>query len=143
MAAGFCASWAAGAPTNRAKLTGLGLQQAVAEVATAVSGQGAARDVALLELQWELLRWAWGGCGGGVRNLPRNGVRQRSDGVGRWRARPRNNRRRKDKGHYGGCMPGRRAAAHEHAQAGADPGEQTGGESVVQLRRWNPSSPNR
>ncbi|KAG2501745.1 hypothetical protein HYH03_000245 [Edaphochlamys debaryana] len=52
-AAGLLAAWAAGDASNRAKLTGLGLQGVLAEVATAVSGMG---DRTAVELQWELLR---------------------------------------------------------------------------------------
>ncbi|GLC40763.1 hypothetical protein PLESTB_000025100 [Pleodorina starrii] len=54
-AAGLLSAWAAGSGANRAKLTGLGLQDVLAEVATAVSGLS---DRAAVGLQWELLRLA-------------------------------------------------------------------------------------
>ncbi|KXZ55505.1 hypothetical protein GPECTOR_2g1054 [Gonium pectorale] len=55
VAAGLLSGWAAGSAANRAKLTGLGLQGALAEVATAVSGSCEGGTCAA-ELQWELLR---------------------------------------------------------------------------------------
>ncbi|GLI68116.1 hypothetical protein VaNZ11_012443 [Volvox africanus] len=54
-AAGLLTAWAAGSSANRAKLTGLGLPEVLAEVATAVSGMSSRAAVGL---QWQLLRLA-------------------------------------------------------------------------------------